>query len=162
MHEFTHVSTMMRDDETTLLAFVAEMVAKKEEFLTFTNSFRDVDEQYKGVRIEFYELDADNYGYDVAKWSVKFEADVQDKLVFRGYYVETFYKLINQKTGNIELKARGEDIYDYVNSEKFAQVTQEEVDELFATEDYQFDKCKTWLEGKFSIPMVFDPCPTYT
>lgn len=153
MHEFSHVSNMMRDDKETFLSFVADMMEKKGKFLELVHLFAEAN----GVKMEFYELDGDNYGYDVAMWKVTFVPSEEDQLVFSGYYTETMYQLFHGLSKEIACDGNYETIDAYMNSGEFDHLSQEEFEKAYELKTYEFDKCAAWTNDLTTIKKEFKP-----
>lgn len=142
MHEFRHVTEMMKDDQLTFKEFVREMVDKSKDFLSFVQKF---DQSAKAVHIAFYELDSDSYEYEVSKWSVEFSPSKKASIEFSGYYIDTIYVVTNKETQQFEFRGDFYEINDYINSEKFKDLTQQDVQRLYSLKTYKFDKCLEWI-----------------
>lgn len=158
MHEFIHVSHMIKEDEETFKNFVNEMVLKSDDFLKFINLF---DEECNFVSLSFYELDSDEYDYPVFKWSVNFSPSDKNIIRFGGYSKEDLYKVTNTKTKELVVVGNYYEINDHINQKEFEHLTQKDVNELFDSEHYQFDKCKEWIKEIDGFELIFEPDESY-
>lgn len=154
MYECSHYSDMMKDDRDTFNKFINEMLEKVESFKNFVKLF---DEELVGVSLRFYELDGDDYGYPVAKWSVEFSGTLKNEICFSGYSIVNMYKLINNETNSVEFEGNYFELSDYINSDKFSHLTQEDLENLYRTEGYEYDKCKDWVGSINGFELSFNP-----
>jgi len=148
----------MKEDSKTFKEFVNQMVIKSKDFLEFTKLFYP---EYKYVKLEFYELDSDEYRYPVFKWSVDFSPSDKNVIVFRGYFKDEKYKLYNNETNEIELDGDSYEVNDYINQERFNHLSQEDIDRVYNAVGYEFDKCREWIKEVDGFKLVFLPDDRY-
>lgn len=153
MHEFYHVTDMIKDEKEPFIKLVYEMLEKRLEFLKFVDLF----DSYKGVEIVFYQLDSDDYGYSVSRWKITFKPSNKDKVIFKGYYEETLYRLLEISSNEVRFDGEYSAILDYINSEKFSHLSQQEFDKIYKFECYKFDKFKEWSKEICSVPIEHIP-----
>ena len=155
MYEFTHISNMMKEDKETFVSFVNDMISKSPDYLKLVNVF---DPEIKFIQIDFYELDGDEYDYPVFRWGVEFSPKWDKNLIlFRGYNLNDIYRLENNDTKLIDIEGDYDAIIDFVNQEKFQNMSQEEIDIMYTTHVQQIDHISEWIGNIEGFECNFEP-----
>lgn len=163
MGNYTYYSDMMREDKDTFLNFIQKMLQHYPEYLKFVSTIEDLD--YKGIHLNFYELDGDGYlDGDVHKWMVEFipKEEVGVDLSFRGYTVETIHRLYDNEQKLFLIEGDYTVVDDYVMNnewliEECKRLTDEEAIARFVWKDIRQDKFKQWTSELTGMNLSFEP-----
>lgn len=140
MTEFFFETGFIKDDAHTLKELVYDTIDQSKLYLEFLKNFVP-DAQF--VKITFYGLDEDfieETRSNVIKWRITFEEAKTNTIEFRGYYRSVIYDLVDRKTKETIFHGDWTAISDYVNSYRFEDYSQTELEAAYTTESYIVDR----------------------
>lgn len=167
MSHYKYYSDMMREEKTTFLKFVSKMINSAHQYLHFVNDIEkeDLEKEYAGIHLDFYELDGDGYdNYNVHKWMIEFIPLLEDeiRLTFRGYSIERVDKLFDNEQQKYIHIGDYFSAMDFVTENEWLlsvcdKLSDDEVMARFIWHYDQVDKIKVWTSELKDVTIITEP-----